>query len=207
MISYITWVSNKEQYDVFKKSLDVCGDIQREFIEVGQEVNSMAKAYNKGSKLATGNIFVYCHQDVRIKDKDFEIKLEHIFKEFPDTGFVGPIGNVKINIGSWWTVGPSFCRGRVIQGGGNNFLSFGEYNGHANQLDGLMMCTDKNFTFPEELPGIHFLDLWMCRVAELSGYKNRIFNTVVQHLSGGENTSDSHRNNWNQYKNKFFTNI
>lgn len=199
LISFISWVNNEELYKGF---LDSAKYFNAEFIKIGTEAKSMAEAYNLGTQKAKGDILVYVHQDVRIRDTNFQDKLEYLFNKDKQVGFVGVIGNVQKNDGSWWTVGPAFSRGWVLQG--NNPLFFNAYDGIASQLDGLLMATDKRWKFPEELQEVHFIDLWMCALAEQSGLHNYIINSVVQHLSGGEVSSECYRKNWEIYKKKFF---
>lgn len=205
MLSIISWVSNDIQYQGL---LDSCrqNGIKAEFIKVGQEAKSMAEAYTIGTEKAKGDIFVYAHQDVRIHDPEFANKLEILFLAHPEVGFAGPIGSIQMSGRSWWEVGPGCCRGRVIQGEDNNWLSFNggnNYNGPCRQLDGLMLVTNKRWLFPLNLPGIHFFDLWMCRIAELEGRTNWIFDSAIQHISGGENTSQSFNDNYELYKKIF----
>ena len=48
-ISFITWVNNEEMYNGFLESarfIDNC-----EFIKIGQDFNSMSKAYNEGLRI------------------------------------------------------------------------------------------------------------------------------------------------------------
>ena len=199
MISFISWVNNEEQYRGLVESA-TCEDV--EFVKIGQEVDSLAKAYNLGTSRARGDILVYVHQDVRIEGALlFKTIIEKTLSD-DKIGLAGPIGSISVNNGSWWTVGPDLCRGYVRQF--CNILSFGEYDGKARQLDGLMLCTKKRFTFPEELPKLHFLDLWMCMLAEEQGLYNWIFSgVVIQHLSGGERDSDHYNKNWAQYRARF----
>jgi hypothetical protein len=202
MIHFITWVNDESYYSGL---LDSLAPLQNSYpiniVKVGQEAKSMAQAYNIGTQKSGfqyGDILVYCHQDVRILDTLFIPRLIQATRYDNQVGFVGPVGNLSTNDASWWTVGIGQCRGGILQG--NNPLWFGSYDGPARQLDGLLLATNKLFTFPEELPGIHFLDLWMCREAEKQGYQNRIFWTIVQHLSGGECSSQSYRDNLLQYR-------
>lgn len=207
MISFISWVNNKELYQDFKESVK---SFDCEFVEIGQEAKSISEAYNLGTGKAKGEILVYIHQDIRIIDVNFEKKLIEVLKD-EKIGFAGVIGNLIINEGSWWTAGWEDLRGRVwqIDPSGKNkpfLLNFGDYTGKARQVDGLMLCTKKRFEFPEELPGIHFFDMWMCLLAEHKGYYNYIFNGLVEHLSWGDVKSESYFKNLKIYQDKFFRN-
>ena len=229
-IFIITWVNDEEAYEGLIKSCT----FPAEFIKVGQEATSMAKAYiigtvtalDRGFERCFDNVLVYCHQDVRILDPDFPEQVTRA-TDHPGTGFVGPIGNIRLSDMSWWDVGPASCRGEVrvpdnVQAinaknpqdknpswphlqtrEDGKWLSFGVYTGQARQLDGLLMATRHQFTFPNELPGIHFLDAWMCREAERQGFTNRIFETKIEHISVGETKSAEYWLNYGLYKAAF----
>lgn len=205
MISFVTWCNNEQQYQGL---LDTLPD-DSEAIKVGQDFDSMAKAYNYGTTLAKGDIIVYLHQDVRILDKRFPDIVAKASQGLK-TGFCGPIGSDMISSGPWWEVPRINLHGWIIaknrDTNNDEILSFGAYDGLARQLDGLMLVTRQRFHFPEELPGIHFLDLWACRMAEEKGFQNRIFSCAIQHLSWGETSSSSYKNNYEQYKAKWLQN-
>jgi len=192
-LSFITWSNDEEHYKGLVDSASFIKDA--EFIKIGQEFNSMAKAYNEGLKKATGDIFIFIHQDVRILDTRFPKIVENVCKN-PLLGFAGVIGNLAVPTYCWWELADSQKRGWLITTNKENkeediLLYFGMYNGPARQIDGVLMVTNKRFTFPEELPSVHFVDLWMCHVAEQLGYVNWIFNTVIKHYSHGEIESEN----------------
>jgi len=199
MISFITWCNNDK---VYQGLLDTLPD-DSEAIRVGQEFDSMAKAYNYGTTLAKGETLCYIHQDVRILDKRFPEIVEKALENI-NTGFVGPIGNIKKSKNTWWD-NQANNRGWVLQDnfGTDVMLSFGAYSGYARQLDALMMCTKKKFKFPEELPGIHYLDLWMCAEAEAQGFTNGIFSCCIKHLSWGEMDRTKYEQNYELYRKKW----
>lgn len=213
MISFITWVNNEDQYQNFKDSVK----FPCEFIKVGQEAKSLAQAYNIGTHKATGDTLVYCHQDILILDPLFPEQVEKALED-PLTGFVGPIGNIKLSNRFWWDVGKEYSKGEVFVHDTRSgipdkqlqnlkegkLLSFGKYDGPARQLDALLMATKHKFVFPEELIGIHMVDLWMCRLAESQGYTNRIFSTKIKHLSEGKHVGGKlFLDNYKLYKEKF----
>lgn len=206
-ISYVSWVNDKAKYQGFKDSVPKAAGIVREFIEVGQEFDSMAKAYNEGMRRSTGDVFCFVHQDVRIFTHDFEEQLDYALHS-EDVGFVGVIGSVGIPNPSWWDV-PQLCKhGSIVQGDGKsnrfNLVSYSQGSCLVNNLDGLLMATkQKDFIWPEEFPGIHFVDLAACRMMENAGFDNYILPVLVQHLSQGENTSQSFQNNRRIYESKF----
>lgn len=205
MISFISWVNDQAQYEGFKASAPGDGN---EFIQVGQEVRSMASAYNEGMRRASGDILVFVHQDVRILDPDFRSAVTNACMSY-GSGFVGVIGSTEIGKPSWWDTPPESHVGMVVQG---------QEIGHANyrlnmfrrndcvcrQLDGLLLATRRrDFVWPEWLPGIHFVDLAACRMMEEAGYENRVFRTLLQHLSQGEVSSESFAYNRRLYEQRW----
>jgi glycosyltransferase involved in cell wall biosynthesis len=168
-ISIISWVNNNQQYLEMKNSIK----FPCEFIEIGQECKSMAEAYNKGTNLASGNILLYCHQDIRFIDEDFLNKIIEVVNR-PNSGICSTNGNNQWSDGAWWDSPQS------------SWIGDKHYNGPACQLDGQFFVTDKKFIFPEELSGIHFLDNWICKEAERLGYTNYGFDATIKHLSQGK---------------------
>lgn len=179
MISIVTWVNKPEQYEQMRKSVRFTA----EFIEVGQECKSMAEAYNKGTNEANGEWIIYCHQDVIFHDSNLDRTFDIISLTMPEAGIVGVVGSVGKSMGPWWEAPQDTWAGKLIQG--EKLQVMRDYSGPAENLDGMFLATNKRFVFPEELPGIHFVDMWMCREAEKQGYTNIIISSMIQHLSQG----------------------
>jgi len=190
-LSFISWVNNPEQYDKFKKSVQY---FNHELITIGQECKSLAQAYNKGTRQANWDIFVYVHQDIRIIDLDFQKKLEDIFKYWNNIWFAWPVWNISISNKAWWnTDNVQQWAGQILQWE-SKFERFTNQNCAAWNLDGCLLCTDKRFLFPEELPWIHFVDAWMCRMAIEKWFQNYCFETFVQHMSQWKIDEQFHKN-------------
>lgn len=207
MISVVTWVNNRDQY---RDLLSTCKDTW-EIIEIGQECKSMAEAYRKGVNNSVGEYLLFIHQDARLRDVLFEERFIKALNQ-PNVGIVGVIGGLQTAYGSWWTQGTSLCRGRVIQGSGDNLLDFGVYEGECAQVDGLLMGMRREVAlkhldelFSDTYSKVHFQDMFMCTKLIELGYKNYIFPTFVQHLSGGENQSEEYRTNLAKYQNYLST--
>jgi GT2 family glycosyltransferase len=199
LISFVTWVNDDVKYRCFLKSSH---HIKAEYIRLGQEYDSLSKAYNAGTEAATGKYFVYVHQDVEILDSLFEMKISNIFKNSM-VGFAGVIGSLTNESHAlWFAERRSNCRGIVAQNT-NQFINLGVYNGDACLLDGLILITDKRFNFPESLPHVHFLDTWMCVQAISMGYKNWIADILVNHNSHGETGSQIYKENLMRYRLKW----
>lgn len=202
MISFITWTNNAEEYDRLQASVP----FKAEWVAIDQVAKSMAEAYSIGQQQATGDVLCYIHQDVIIHDPFFEQKVTSFCDSHRDTaGFIGVIGNLKPAERCWWEMPRKFLRGRVVQTDktGKNkatVIDFGRYTGIASQLDGLMLITThRDWRWPR-LPGIHFLDLWMCREAKRKGRVNYILDVEVEHTSWGETSSKGFLENYELYK-------
>lgn len=208
MITFATWVNNHDLYKDFYTSVP----FSAEFLPLGQSFTSLSDAYAHAQEMAKGDIIVYCHQDIIIHDKDFEKKVTDFFSKQTNTGFCGVIGNTKPNTGSWWTVPDrkGWVRQTDLTGQHKPTVhDFGRGVFSAAQLDGLMLITNrKDWDWPE-LPGIHFLDLWMCNLACERGMNNYILDLDIEHRSWGETDSQHYKDNhkiylerWNEFLTK-----
>lgn len=182
VISFISWVNNMAQYSKFQKSAHIACQWNCEFIPI-YEAKSMAEAYNIGTKQATWDIIVYVHQDIIIRDTKFQEILEWIFVSWNNIWFAWPVGNTILTSKAWWNTVSSHQWAWQILQWEKKFESFENQNCIAWNLDWCMLCTDKKFIFPEQLPLIHFIDAWMCREAINKGYNNHCFQSYIQHLS------------------------
>lgn len=198
-LSFITWVSNKEQYWNFMKSAK---NFSAEFIAIWQEAKSLSQAYNAWTKQADWDIIVYVHQDIVIRDTKFQEILEWIFVPWNNIWFAWPVGNTVLSDKAWWDVPKDKWAGQIIQWPNEKFEKFDNQNCPAANLDWCMLCTDKRFTFPEELTWIHFLDAWMCREPLFKLRYNYCFQSYIQHLSQWK-IDDSYYENMKIYQKHF----
>ncbi|MBS1722742.1 MAG: glycosyltransferase family 2 protein [Armatimonadetes bacterium] len=194
--SIVTWVNRPELYHDMVESF---AHLDCEFITIGAECGSMAQAYNAGTDRAQGRYLVYCHQDARLLDAEFESKVEALFSRDDKLGLVGVAGADSNRQKSlWFAEGADSYRGKVFEDG--HWVTFGDSDCEARTIDGFFMVTDKKFSFPEILPGVHFLDAWMCRQAEDAGLRNWVIDIDMAHLSKGETASRDYRNNLELYR-------
>lgn len=199
MITFVTWVNDKQQYSGLLKSVK----FDCEFLPLGQSFGSLSNAYAFGQQQAKGDIVVYCHQDIIIHDSEFEFKLNKFFETTENTGVCGVIGNNVLSKSSWW-IPMTNCRGYIRQSDRTGQIpprvfNFGRGTQKAKQMDGCFLVTNrKDWEFPE-LPGIHFLDLWWCNLSLERGFDNWIIDLDVEHTSWGETDSDDYKNNYKIY--------
>lgn len=196
LFSVISWVNNQELYQEMVASFD---GVDCEFIELGQEYQSMSQAYNAGTERASGKYLVYCHQDARLIDPDFTTKVIRTFAMHPEIGLMGIAGTINNNQrGVWFNESANSFLGGVKEHG--EWLCFGQTDCMARTIDAVFMVTDKRLMFPEILPGIHLLDAWMCRQTEDMGYYNWVCDIKIHHLSPGNPHTQSFKDNLNMYR-------
>jgi glycosyltransferase involved in cell wall biosynthesis len=196
LFSVISWVNNQKLYREMMESFD---GVDCEFIELGQEYESMAQAYNAGTEKAKGKYFVYCHQDARLIDPEFTSKVIKTFALHPDIGIMGVAGTINNNQRSvWFKESANSYLGGIKEHG--DWICFGQTDCMARTIDAVFMVTDKRLMFPEILPGIHLLDAWVCRQTEDLGYYNWVCDIKVQHLSPGNPNTQSFQDNLGMYR-------
>lgn len=196
LFSVISWVNNQKLYREMVASFE---SIDCEFIELGQEYESMAQAYNAGTEKAKGKYLVYCHQDARLIDPDFTAKVTRTFALHPEIGLMGVAGTINNNQRSvWFKESANSYLGGIKEHG--DWLCFGQTDCMARTIDAVFMVTNKRLMFPEILPGIHLLDAWMCRQTEDLGYYNWVSDIKVHHLSPGDPNTQSFRDNLGMYR-------
>lgn len=196
LFSVISWVNNQNLYQDMIKSFE---NVDCEFIELGQEYDSMAQAYNAGTEKATGKYLVYCHQDARLIDPEFTAKVTKAFTVHPNIGLMGVAGtinNKQRNV--WFKESANSYLGGIKEH--EDWICFGQTDCMARTIDAVFMVTDKRLMFPEILPGIHLLDAWMCRQTEGMGYYNWVCDIKVHHLSPGNPNTQSFRDNLAMYR-------
>jgi hypothetical protein len=205
MISFITWTNNPKEYFAFKKSVEENVYERVEFIAIANTMaKSLSEAYHIGQARAIGDLLVYCHQDIIIRDTRFS-RLLHKSCEQPKCGFVGVIGGLHRAVGSWWEQNRNNLRGRVLQSDKTGkrdpvVLDFGKYNGPASQMDGLFLATPRKDWDFYDIKGIHFVDMLMCYQALERGFQNYIADIYLEHTSWGEKESNEYKENFGLYR-------
>lgn len=192
IVSIITWVNNPDQYkkmmNSFWSAFRICNF---EFIKIWKEAKSMAEAYAMWQKIATWDILIYCHQDIEIRDLNFE---DWMYKFYEDTHqhmwFAGIIWSTVMTNWNWWDTTYDNYKWFIIQGnykntGKDHLESIWYYEWPAWILDACLLVTRKNdWNWPVwELPWIHFLDSWMCHESQNMWLYNYIFPSLVYHAS------------------------
>jgi hypothetical protein len=172
------------------------------------EGSSIFEKYNKGidvlvSKfsLKDDDVVVYIHNDVQIKDLNFEEKIQMVFKHRPDVGLIGVYGSTCLgDNGTWWKEDrPSNGRGNVLQRYLNgNIYTMTDKKGFFDDivsLDGLIMIergsVAKMKLFDSDTYNFyhHYDSDHCCEVLEKTSYKIAIADILVFHDSPGATTN------------------
>ena len=78
-----------------------------EVIEIINNGESLTSAYNRGYKMASNDIVVFCHDDIIIETKNWGKKLLKSFTNNDDYGIIGVAGSREVpKSGMWWHGGP-----------------------------------------------------------------------------------------------------
>ena len=192
-VVYCTRQSNPEHKEHLIRSSGLHKHI--EVIEIINNGESLTKAYNRGLKMATNDIVVFCHDDLTIETKQWGAKLLKTFHKNPEFGIIGVAGTKYLpETGQWW-VKPKKMYGRVQHTHeGKTWLS--SYSDDLGQtveetviVDGLFFAVDKSKLkeqFNESVEGFHFYDVTFCFENYLKGVKVGVITSIrINHMSIG----------------------
>lgn len=168
-VVYCTRESNPNHTEHLKKTSGLHKNL--EVIEIINNGEDLTKAYNRGLKMTTNNIVVFCHDDISIETNNWGNKLLKLFKSNPEHGIIGVAGTKFLSeTGRWWDDRKKMY-GRVAHTHeGNTWLS--SYSDDLGQeledvviVDGLFFAIDKQkavIPFDESVKGFHFYDVTFC---------------------------------------------
>ena len=192
-IVYCTRESNPEHQEHLIKSSGLHKNV--EVIEIINNGTSLTKSYNEGLAKASGDIVVFCHDDIIIETKQWGHKLLKIFEKHPDYGILGVAGSKALpTSGKWWE-NPKKMYGRVAHTHeGKTWLSsysedLGQDIEEVVTVDGVFFAVDKNKLktgFNEAVEGFHFYDITFCFENYLQGVKIGVLTNIrINHQSIG----------------------
>lgn len=209
-ISVVVCAANRHNLDLHREHIADTIGVSWEYIGIDNGVlgHSLARAYNEGARLATGELLVFVHDDVFFATPDWGQRLIAKFREQPDLGLLGVAGSAYFDIRHpyWVAAREPFIQGRLIHHFDTPRLSRYSELDHDEPvvtLDGLLMVTTPavaaQYPFDEStFDGFHFYDLdFSLRVSE----SHRVMVTpdlLVKHLSGGSFGDD-----WATYRDRF----
>jgi len=217
-VIYCTRESNPEHTEHLIKTSGLHKHL--EVIEIINNGESLTKAYNRGLKMATNKIVVFCHDDLTIETKQWGTKLVKLFERNKEYGIIGIAGTKFMSeTGQWWT-NPRKMYGRVqhTHEGKTWLSSYSDDLGQALEetviVDGLFFAVNKDVVkkeFNEDFEGFHFYDVSYCFDNFLEGVKVGVTTVIrVNHQSIGmvnEQWEENRKQFAETYKDKLPVNI
>ncbi|HLV31774.1 MAG TPA: glycosyltransferase [Chitinispirillaceae bacterium] len=174
-ISIIIPVSNEDVFrDIFLKSPGLNGDI--EVLKQRDFVNS-SEAFNNGVDKAKNDILVFCHQDVMLPKKWFNLFIESLHtiqKSDKNPGVIGCVGITTSGV----ITGHIYRHNREL-------VTSNIFPKKVRILDEMLISFRKssNLRFDKELPGFLNYATDICLQAEELGYNNYVINDPCFHNS------------------------
>jgi glycosyltransferase involved in cell wall biosynthesis len=217
-VVYCTRESNPEHTEHLIKTSGLHKHL--EVIEIINNGESLTKAYNRGLKMATNKIVVFCHDDLTIETKQWGTKLIKLFERNKEYGIIGIAGTkFMAENGQWWA-NPRKMYGRVqhTHEGKTWLSSYSDDLGQSLEetviVDGLFFAVNKDVVkkeFNEDFEGFHFYDVSYCFDNFLEGVKVGVTTVVrVNHQSIGmvnEQWEENRKQFAETYKDKLPINI
>lgn len=142
------------------------------------DAKSLAEGYNRGIDRASGDVIVFSHDDAFPLAPGFGPRLR---KHLEAVDIVGGAGTQKLDGGVWFTAGPPYVHGQVLNLKPDGKLLLSIFSAKAplvtgiQALDGFFMATSagaaQNHRFDERFAGFHLYDLDWSYGAFQSGAK------------------------------------
>lgn len=147
---------------------------------------SITKNYNSGMRLAKYPLKFFIHDDIDIMDlyDPLFIRIEKLFKRFPNTALIGVAGTTGNPTGWWWECPPETMVGQVNMKG--NVNEYWKWNiskpfFDVNYIDGIFMATPTDIKFSEDITGFHLYDIDYCNVVRALGWDIKVIRHMVTH--------------------------
>lgn len=169
---------------------------------------SLCEGYNRGAAKSTGDILVFCHDDIAFAQEDFGAR---VVGHLQDYDLIGVIGADRIVNGNWGYAGPPHLHGQIIHrppdGAGHLYLAAGFHADPAENiqaLDGVFMAARRHvweaLRFDEaNFDAFHLYDVDFSYRAHLAGYRCAVpLDLLLIHFSTGKY---DHR--WQKYNRRF----
>jgi GT2 family glycosyltransferase len=166
-----------------------------EVIEIINNGESLTKAYNRGLKMATNDIVVFCHDDIIFEKNGWATKLVNHFQN-SDYGIIGIAGTTDLDeTGRWWNDRSKMIGAVKHRQNGKTWEN--KYSGvfpkqilESVIVDGLFFAIHKDRIkegFDDTVEGFHFYEIDFCFRNHLKGVKVGVtFDVKVIHKSVGE---------------------
>ncbi|MFS1512899.1 glycosyltransferase family protein [Chengkuizengella sp. SCS-71B] len=167
LVAFICCVSDEKLFMECVKhirSLYVPKEFQIEILPLFNS-KDITISYNKAMKKSNAKYKVYIHQDSFIMNKNFIMDILKIFSKSEQIGMIGVAGVVQLpHTGVWWEGDVRF--GKVIEYRQTfNYLTFQEVKElyvNVHSVDGLLLVTQHDIEWDEQIKGFHFYDTSQC---------------------------------------------
>jgi GT2 family glycosyltransferase len=179
--------------------------LEIEFIKI-KEASSMAQGYNRGLEKATGELLIFCHEDLEFTKPIGELLVEKLSED--NSGFVGPAGAYYYRIPAWWDR-QNGLSGEVWHTHGYKMwkTSYGEFR-QVVALDGLFLATRRDSInriggFDENLNAFDFYDIEATVSMHQKGLINQTLDLGIIHKSLGTGFQEENwRKGWEYFQHK-----
>jgi GT2 family glycosyltransferase len=188
MISVVICSADPHKFQAVKENyLRLAGDEPLEVIGI-QDARSMSEGYNRGVRQSTGDILIFCHEDIEILSPDFKDRLRgHLSRH----DLIGVAGTNKLVRPQWAGAGPPYLYGQIAQ------LNVAErcYDvciwcaparavTGIQALDGVFLAATRRLveavSFDEQIfQGFHLYDLDFSFTAHLLGFRLAVCNDLL----------------------------
>ncbi len=180
------------------------------------DAKSLCEGYNRGASLSSGDVLIFCHDDIEIVHDDFAARL---LQHLQTHDLVGVAGTSKLVDGDWGHGGPPYLHGQIIhRTAGDSALNAAKMSGYIylgiglqdaviediQAVDGVFIATKRAvweaLRFDETtFNGFHLYDIDFTYRAFVSGYKLAIpLDLLLIHFSTGR-----YDQAWQQHNLKF----
>jgi glycosyltransferase involved in cell wall biosynthesis len=212
-VIYCTREENPQHKEHIRKTSGMAKKI--EVIEIINNGESLTKAYNRGLKMATNDVVVFCHDDIIFEKNGWATKLLNHFED-SDYGILGIAGTTDLDeTGRWWNDRTKMVGAVKHTQNGKTWEN--KYSGVFPKqiietviVDGLFFAIDKTRIkkeFDESVEGFHFYEIDFCFRNHLKGVKVGVnFDVKVIHKSVGQ-TNDQWEENREIFAEKYKENL
>lgn len=192
MISVITCSVDQNKFNgMFTVYHEYMGE-PMEVIRIS-DAKSLSEGYNRGIKLAKGDVLIFSHDDAGTIQHNLGPKLRDHFNH---VDIVGGAGSQRLDGAVWFTAGIPYVHGQVLnfqKTGVSHLAIFGTKAplvADIQALDGFFMATTKAVAeanpFDERFDGFHLYDVDWSFSAYQKGLKIGVANDLfLTHASGG----------------------
>ena len=158
------------------------------------DARNMGEGYNRGARQATGDILIFCHDDIELLTPDTGYRLADRLDKYD---LLGVAGSAWLLDAQWSSAGFPYTRGQVVHSladrPGFTYSVFGmdsATSGGIQSLDGLFLAMRRDFwadnPFDEGYEGFHLYDVDLSFRCYLAGHRVGVCNDIlIEHRSLG----------------------